>query len=62
MTERIQAIEGLIRQVEESADPATRAGVRDAGPTGLGDPVEELLDAVREPGRVQIRARHVRPC
>ena len=31
-------------------------------PTGLGDAVEELLDAVREPGGVQIRARHVRPC
>ena len=29
MTERIQAIEALIRQVEESADPATRAGVRE---------------------------------
>ncbi len=33
-------------------------GVRDAGPAGLGDAVEELLDAVREPGGVQIRARH----
>ena len=29
MMERIQAIEALIRQVEESADPATRAGVRE---------------------------------
>lgn len=29
MTERIQAIEGLIREVEELADPATRARVRE---------------------------------
>jgi hypothetical protein len=27
-----------------------------------GDLVEQLLDALRQPGRVQIRARHVRPC
>ena len=37
-------------------------GVRHLRPTGLGDAVEELLDAVREPGGVQIRARHVRSC
>ena len=35
---------------------------RDGRAPRLGDAVEELLDAVREPGGVQIRARHVRPC
>jgi len=52
MTERIQAIEGLIRQVEESADPATRAGVRELVQAILeyqGAGLERIADLAGEP-------------
>ena len=52
MTERIQAIEGLIRQVEESADPATRAGVRELVQAILeyhGAGLERIAELAGEP-------------
>jgi len=52
VTERIQAIEGLIRQVEESADPATRAGVRELVQAILeyhGAGLERIAELAGEP-------------
>ena len=52
MTERIQAIEGLIRRVEESADPATRAGVRELVQAILeyhGAGLERIAELAGEP-------------
>ncbi len=52
MTERIQAIEGLIRQLEASADPATRAGVRELVQAIMeyhGAGLERIVEMAGEP-------------
>jgi len=51
--ERVQQIETLIRQIESSADPGTRAGVRQLVEAILeyhGEGLARIVDIVREPG------------
>jgi hypothetical protein len=51
--ERVQQIETLIRQIESSADPGTRAGVRELVEAILeyhGEGLTRILEIVRESG------------
>ena len=60
--ERIQQIETLIRQIESSADPGTRAGVRELVEAILeyhGAGLDRILEIVRESGGGDAAVREI---